>query len=222
MRDLLEHQFVIPGACPPKGSRVPVRKGSDKTRESSKRVEPWTEVAIRAMRDHLGKPLMSFSGPVYVVPTFVLKRPKVTEHEFPTAPNLGDLDKLVRCLLDAMTKAGVIEDDRFVVDLGDDTGGRPRKIWGDSDHTIARVGRVRTDVERTVEVFEQLGLQVEPWQRRALAANPYAIRPEEYCTTTSCNGGSPHYHFGDGSWVCVCMRNGCDGGCPAPSNVFRY
>lgn len=138
MRDLLEYQFVIPGACPPKGSRVPVGKGRA-TRESSKRVEPWTIEAVRSMRDRLGKPLASFSGPVYVEALFVFKRPEVTEFEFPTAPSIGDLDKLLRCLNDALTKAGVIEDDRFIVEFP----GPPRKIWGDSDYTIVRVGAMQ-------------------------------------------------------------------------------
>lgn len=152
MRDPAEFEFVIPGACPPKGSRIPVRPGSDKTRESSKRVEPWTIAAVKAMHTSLGEPLARFEGPVYVEALFVFKRPKVTEFEFPTATTIGDLDKLLRCLNDALTKARVIEDDRFIVEFP----GPPRKIWGDRDVTIARVGRVLPET------------LVEP-----LAPNPY-------------------------------------------------
>lgn len=176
MRDVNEYQFVIPGACPPKGSRVPIRKGSDRTRESSQRVEPWTVNAIRAMQDSFAQPYARFEGPVYVVPTFVFRRPEVTESEFPVAPTIGDLDKLVRCLLDAMTKAKVIEDDRFVVDLGDDNGGRPRKHWGPADITMVRVGRVLTDRQKVVDVFQALGVQAEDWQLRALDAASEARR----------------------------------------------
>lgn len=168
MRDINEYQFVIPGACPPKGSKVPVRKGSSTMREASTRVAPWTENAIRAMQDSFAQPRARFEGPVYVVPTFVFRRPEVTESEFPVAPTIGDLDKLVRCLLDAMTKAKVIEDDRFVVDLGDDNGGRPRKHWGPADVTMVRVGRVLTDRQKVVDVFQALGVQAEDWQLRAL------------------------------------------------------
>ncbi len=186
VRDLQEFQFVIPGACPPKGSRVPVGRGRA-TRESSKRVAPWTDEAKRAMRDRLGKPLATFSGPVYVVPTFVLQRPKVTESAHPVAITIGDLDKLVRCLLDAMTKAGVIEDDRFVVDLGDDNGGRPRKVWGDYDHTIVRVGRMLTGdepggflpltpsrQEMHRERAERMVREAEAALIKRIAQNPYA------------------------------------------------
>lgn len=146
-RDLAEYQFIIPGACPPKGSRVPVGKRRA-TRESSKRVEPWTKAAIPRLQDGHGKPRATFSGPVYVELTFVFKRPKVTEFEFPTAPNIGDLDKLTRCVLDALTKAKVIEDDRFVVKLGD-----PEKHWGSADCTIVRVGHARLGPREPFRIF---------------------------------------------------------------------
>lgn len=241
MTDLREFVFVIPGACPPKGSRTPVGKGRA-TRESSKRVGPWMTTALRHMRDNLGKPRASFSGPVYVGLTFTFKRPKVTEFPFPTATTIGDLDKLTRCVLDALTKAKVIEDDRFVVQLRD-----PVKLWAPADSTIVRVGSVTPeDVEtRHWQISTMLSLAGRPpaknpfaalgpethrdraermvreaeesvVRRALLASVPPQGGPEEYCTTTSCNGGSPHYHYPDGSWMCVCMRNGCEGGCPAP------
>lgn len=193
MRDLLEYQFVIPGACPPKGSRVPVRPGSDKTRESSKRVEPWTIAAVKAMRTSLGEPLARFEGPVYVEALFVFKRPKVTEHEFPTATTIGDLDKLLRCLNDALTKAGVIEDDRFIVEFP----GPPRKIWGDRDVTIVKVGRV-------------LPLLMDPIEPQHT--------PPERCSCSEVAGmpAGEHYHNGDGAGICWCLRASCLGCVPNP------
>lgn len=142
MKDYLgERSFVIPGACPPKGSRVPVRKGSDKTRESSKRVEPWTENAVRVLRLQLGT-APRFEGPVYVRATFAFESPAVTESEYPVAPTIGDTDKLLRCLNDALTKAGVIEDDRFVVHTEAD------KVWADGSFTVALVGRAMRNATR--------------------------------------------------------------------------
>lgn len=203
MRDLAEYQFMIPGACPPKGSRVPVRPGSDKTRESSKRVEPWTNEAIRCMRDRLGKPRASFSGPVYVEALFIFKRPKVTEFEFPTATTIGDLDKLLRCLNDALTKAGVIEDDRFIVEFP----GPPRKIWGSSDMTVCRVGNVQPP-----------GVEVTSLDRadREFVAGMH--RPAERCSCTEVFGmpAGMHYHNGDGAGICWCLRANCTGCVPNP------
>jgi len=196
MRDPAEYQFVIPGACPPKGSRVPVRPGSDKTRESSKRVEPWTIEAMRSMRDRLGKPLASFSGPVYVDALFVFKRPKMTEFEFPTATTIGDLDKLLRCLNDALTKAGVIEDDRFIVEFP----GPPRKVWGDTDHTICRVGRVLTGQADVSTFGEQPGTQ---FISTRVTPNPYLPEPD----APSCCNSVDHKS---------CLMFGAD--CPCPDH----
>jgi Holliday junction resolvase RusA-like endonuclease len=177
VRDPREYQFVIPGACPPKGSRTPVGRGRA-TRESSKRVAPWTEKAREIMQDAYGQPLARFEGPVCVTPLFVFKRPKVTEYDFPTAPSIGDLDKLLRCLLDALTKARVIEDDRFVVEFGE----RPRKIWGDESITVVKIGRVLTGLADVSTFGESPGT-------RYLATNPVDTFRCSHCAITE-----PHDH----------------------------
>lgn len=74
-----------------------------------------------------------YAGPVEVRVTFLYER-KVTEktgavwpsHDqpWPISPDLGDLDKLTRNLLDAMQDAGVIVNDSQVVAL------RCCKAWG--------------------------------------------------------------------------------------------
>ena len=46
--------------------------------------------------------------------------------EFPTAHNLGDLDKHVRSVLDGLTEAGLLADDALVVRFGD-----VAKVWAD-------------------------------------------------------------------------------------------
>ena len=48
---------------------------------------------------------------------FYIKRPKSTKAAFPVAPVVGDVDKLLRATLDGLKTGGLIEDDRFVVDV---------------------------------------------------------------------------------------------------------
>lgn len=43
-----------------------------------------------------------------------MPRPKKPSHEYPTR---GDLDKLVRAVLDGLTRGGTIVDDRHVTEL---------------------------------------------------------------------------------------------------------
>jgi crossover junction endodeoxyribonuclease RusA len=57
-----------------------------------------------------------FSGPVAVALAFRMPRPKSSKPGQP-ADKRPDLDKLVRAVLDALTSAGMYEDDARVVDL---------------------------------------------------------------------------------------------------------
>ena len=60
------------------------------------------------------------AGPVAVELQFALHKPKVAERgprRWPTGKTAGDVDKLARAVLDALTDAGVWEDDGQVVQL---------------------------------------------------------------------------------------------------------
>lgn len=215
IRDPFEYQFVIPGACPPKGSRVPVGKGRA-TRESSKRVGPWTDSAKARMTGPDGKPRASFSGPVYVGLVFVFKRPKVTEFPFPTAPSIGDVDKLTRCVLDALTKAKVIEDDRFVVELD-----RPRKVWGPDNVTIVRVGRATPEeAPRAVNPFALLG--PEPAKKGCPARLPGGDGYQCTCANPMVCGALSVEPIPARHIECWTIQMRCEeADCPAPSNKRR-
>lgn len=61
-----------------------------------------------------------FAGPVLVVLAFALPKPKVAERgprRWPIGKNAGDVDKLARAVLDALTDAAVFGDDGQVVHL---------------------------------------------------------------------------------------------------------
>jgi Holliday junction resolvase RusA-like endonuclease len=88
--------------------------------ESSRKVAPWREAVVQAvmLQSPPGArtdPIL-FRGPVALDVTFTLARPKSAK---PGARPAGrpDIDKLVRSTLDALTTAGVFEDDGRVVSL---------------------------------------------------------------------------------------------------------
>jgi len=103
----------VEGIPAPQGSKIRTRYGM---RESSKRVAPW-RAAVEAAVDRLA--LFEALEPPYRIETwFYFQRPRTTRAKHPVAPTVGDGDKLTRSTWDALTKAGLIEDDRFVTEWG--------------------------------------------------------------------------------------------------------
>ena len=122
--------FSVAGTPAPQGSKRHV--GGGRLIESSKKVGPWRAAVALATRRALtatGHP--PFTGPCIVSASFIFERPqshygtgrnahtiRPSAPEEPTSRNVyGDLDKLARALLDALTEGGAIEDDSLVVGL---------------------------------------------------------------------------------------------------------
>lgn len=84
------------GVPAPQGSKRHV--GNGRMIESSTKVKPWRAAVAAAF------PVAPIDGPVEVVVTFVLPRPK-SERKTYTRPHTRrpDLDKLIRSTLDALT-----------------------------------------------------------------------------------------------------------------------
>lgn len=103
--------FEIPGRPAPKGSRASGRRkdGSVFSYEQNKRVGPWMRMAEDLLTGE-----QNLEPPYLVHVMFVYERPKKPKYEFPAS---GDIDKTCRALLDALVKAGVLLDDRFVLKL---------------------------------------------------------------------------------------------------------
>ncbi len=81
--------------------------------ESSKAVKPWREAVKHAARE---KWAGMFSGAVEIEITFTIQKPKSAPKSRVTYPDKKpDLSKLVRSTEDALTDAGVWEDDARVV-----------------------------------------------------------------------------------------------------------
>lgn len=85
---------------------------------------PW-RAHVSAVADQHVPPMWDHTGPMKVEATFWLPRPKAhyrANGQLKPAPwwpvgRVGDLDKFVRALLDALTDAGVWGDDSQVVQL---------------------------------------------------------------------------------------------------------
>lgn len=101
--------FRVSGYPAPKGSRVYFGKGRSK--ESSDRCKPWVEqIAYCAQANRpAGAPL---EPPYSVELAFYMPEGARPKYGWPTKD--GDLDKLVRAVLDGLTQGGLIVDDRHV------------------------------------------------------------------------------------------------------------
>lgn len=129
--------FHVEGTPAPQGSKTRTRYGMF---EASKRVKPWRELvkqaAIRAGDDNS---LLGPLRPPYRVDMwFFIQKPRTTRAAHPVAPTVGDIEKLARAVNDALTDAGLIEDDRHIVTL------RAEKAWavGEKPGVIVRVTEI--------------------------------------------------------------------------------
>ena len=111
--------FVVPGVPAPKGSRISGRRkdGSIFTRPASKGEHAWVDAVAKVAEKR-----PKLKPPYSVELHFSMPRPKKPSHDYPTR---GDLDKLVRAVLDGLTRGGTIVDDRHVVGL------RAAKFWAE-------------------------------------------------------------------------------------------
>jgi len=120
--------ITVYGIPAPQGSKRFVglgKSGKGKMIESSKAVKPWREaVKWTAMEVMAGKSVSigasygPVAGPLRVQMTFTLPKPASAPKKRQKWPDRKpDLSKLVRSTEDALTDAGVWEDDSRVVDL---------------------------------------------------------------------------------------------------------
>lgn len=114
------YAFVV-GDPAPKGSKKFVgraRNGRGIMVESSKKAKPWAALVSAGILDKAGRPIAFFEDAARVTLEFVLERPAYLDkgkHPKPTPHHTkkkgGDLDKLIRCTLDAITTSGAWRDD---------------------------------------------------------------------------------------------------------------
>lgn len=135
----------VKGTPAPQGSKTLMR---GRLIESSKRVRPWRDAIVQAVRENGHRVLFGEHVPVEVTVMFLLARPRThygtgrmaaalrgDAPRYPTAKQRDDTDKLCRSTLDGLAEAGVLDDDSQVVTLtarkryaghGQDPGARIR------------------------------------------------------------------------------------------------
>lgn len=136
----------VDGTPRPKGSLKPqmIRDGSGRLTgrvrmvESSAESSRWRRIMAKAFRDAYGD-CEPYGDAVGVSAQFHFDPREYTTKvdglpRYPTIKQIGDLDKLVRNVFDALTDAGVYVDDRQVV-ITPDTW----KIWGPQSGVVVRV-----------------------------------------------------------------------------------
>jgi Holliday junction resolvase RusA-like endonuclease len=131
-------QTFIPGVPKPQGSKTQGvgRNGKPFMREDNKGTKPWRKRMVEELQDAGGQPLAVFDSAVWVRLRFVFLRPKShAPDSLPTSNLLGDVDKLTRNVLDALTQAEVITDDKFVVKLRE-----VEKVYGPNPGVHIEIG----------------------------------------------------------------------------------
>lgn len=111
-----ELDFFVIGEPGPQGSKRHV--GGGRMIESSKKVKPWRDSVAWCAREAMcGRSIIG--GPVIVDMIFTLRKPQsAPKRRKSWADKKPDLSKLARSTEDALTTAGVYEDDARIVEYG--------------------------------------------------------------------------------------------------------
>jgi Holliday junction resolvase RusA-like endonuclease len=116
----------VDGTPRPKGSLKPTGRQGGRVRlvEQSTDSSAWRSRVAWEARQTIGLSLgYPTQLPVELACTFAFERPESNTDEEPTSGGIGDLDKLIRNVGDALTDAKVIADDRQIVAM------KASKVW---------------------------------------------------------------------------------------------
>ena len=121
----MELFFLVDGNPTPQGSKTAyVRGGRAVLVEANKKLPAWREAVTLAARlaMHNTEQVEPFDTPLRIAVTFFMPKPAKPKWSiFPASK--PDLDKLIRGVLDSLTKAGTIKDDALVVEI------LAKKLW---------------------------------------------------------------------------------------------
>jgi Holliday junction resolvase RusA-like endonuclease len=137
----------VHGIPVPQGSKVANRFGGGVRDANATKLKAWRNT-VRLQAEDTTRYHDTLTGPVRVWVRFTFERPPshyrtgrnrhlltTAAPAMPTIDKIGDLDKLIRAIFDALTDAKVWADDRLVVDV------RARKLYaGEDELALDRAG----------------------------------------------------------------------------------
>lgn len=106
--------YNVHGIPRPQGSKRHV--GGGRLIEASKYHKEWRDAIITATEDQADL-TDQMTGPLRCCLVFHIPRPAKPKFPWPISRRAGDIDKLARTVLDALTIGGIIEDDSQIVHL---------------------------------------------------------------------------------------------------------
>jgi crossover junction endodeoxyribonuclease RusA len=108
-------QAFVPGIPQPQGSKNAYVRGNRAVLvEANKKLPAWRQIVTEKL-EAANVSCQPLIGPVDAQIVFFMPRPKSVLREYPSVK--PDLDKLVRAILDAGTKAGIYNDDSQVIEI---------------------------------------------------------------------------------------------------------
>ena len=125
-------QFFVPGVPKPKGSmRAFKRAGTNRIIliNDNKGTKPWQAAISIVAMEHIKVP---FSQPIFVDLRFIMPRPKKQKYTLPGVK--PDLDKLVRCVFDALSNKIAFIDDALICST------HPTKEYGEKTGVYISLG----------------------------------------------------------------------------------
>ena len=144
-------RFIVYSRAAPKGSKRHLGNGI--LVESSKRVKPF-RTDVRFVADEAISPDWDLGGDFHLDVLFMFRRPashltskgNLTKSAplYPIGRNIGDTDKLIRSVCDALTGVAYYDDSQ-VVDV------TARKRFSDRDQTIIALTHVRPELQTSQE-----------------------------------------------------------------------
>lgn len=143
--------FTCLGAPVSKGSsRAFIPKGWKRAiiTNANAETEPWEAAIVAAAAAAMGTAAM-MEGPVKLRLHFFMPRPKSAKKAIVRHLTKPDLDKLTRCVKDALKRAGIYKDDSQVIELeaGKDFADGVYDIVPNADRRVPRVEVHVTEIE---------------------------------------------------------------------------